>query len=233
MNRYSNQQKITGFRPEHQDKLEQAKVLVVGAGGLGCPLLTNLVQMGIGHITILDDDVVSESNLNRQWLYTTGDIGKLKVELAKERLLRLNPTINVNGKEDRLTSKNAEAYVQGFDIVVDCTDNLAARYALDEACHQFSLPLVFGGIRMAEGQVGIFNGVSRVRFSDVFKPTKEAFQQEDCNTLGTLGFVCNMVGSYQASEVFKLITRLGEPLMAKVVHLDAFGNSVSSFNYAT
>lgn len=233
MNRYSNQQKITGFTPEHQKKLDKAKVLVVGAGGLGCPLLTNLVQMGIGETTVLDDDVVNESNLNRQWLYTPDDIGKSKVVCAQNKLSSLNPNIRIAGIQERLTSKNAAAFVQGFDVVVDCTDNLAARYALDEVCHQFKLPLVFGGIRMTEGQVGIFNGVSGVRFSDVFKPSKEAFQQEDCNALGTLGFICNMIGSFQASEVFKLITGLGEPLMAKVVHLDAFGNSVSSFNYAT
>lgn len=233
MNRYSNQQKITGFTPEHQMKLDKAKVLVVGAGGLGCPLLTNLIQMGVGHVTILDDDVVNESNLNRQWLYTPNDVGEPKVVCAEQRLLKLNPSIKIKGIQDRLTSKNAKALVQGFDVAVDCTDNLAARYALDEGCHLFELPLVFGGIRMTEGQVGIFNGASGVRFSDVFKPTKEAFRQEDCNTLGTLGFICNMVGSFQASEVFKIITGLGEPLMAKVVHLDAFGNSVSSFNYAT
>lgn len=204
-NRYNNQLRVNNFSEEDQKRLQDSEVLVVGAGGLGCPLLLQLAALGVGHITLVDDDVVNESNLNRQTLFTPKDVGQKKVAVAAQKILEFNPLIEVLALEDRLTSKNASALIDGKKVVIDCTDNIPARYVMDKVCKEQGIPMVFGGVRMLEGQFGVFNYRGGPSFNDLFPAGNRLEQLEDCNTLGTFGFACQLVAGYQANEAFKVL----------------------------
>ncbi|MCB0737480.1 MAG: HesA/MoeB/ThiF family protein [Bacteroidetes bacterium] len=231
MERFSNQLKIDSFSTSHQQMLANANIAMVGAGGLGCPLLLSLVQMGVGHISIFDDDVVNLSNLNRQGLFGINDIGRLKAETAVEKLAIINPKAVLLPFNERISSKNASQLLSHFHIVVDCTDNLSTRYAIDKVCSRCSIPLIFGGVRKFEGQVGVFNGMSGVSFSEIFPVSDETFKNEDCEMLGTFGFITQIIGGFQAQEVFKIVTGIGQPLWGKVVHYDLLEHQKSVVNY--
>ena len=142
--RYDRQIKLQGFGIEAQDKLTSAKVLVIGAGGLGCPVLQYLTAAGIGNIGIVDDDRVSLSNLHRQILYNSDDIGKLKTEAAFERLNAMNPEVHFKIFSERIISQNAVNIVSEYDVIIDCTDNFATRYLLDDVCRILEKPLISG-----------------------------------------------------------------------------------------
>lgn len=222
--RFDNQLRVTGFDKEHQQMLQEASVLVVGSGGLGCPVLRQLTVLGIGEMTLVDDDKVSVSNLNRQTLFTPDDAGEYKVSVAKERLLQLSPGLSIKVLIDRLNSKNVGELVKGKNVVVDCTDNLATRYVLDKACAIRNIPLVFGGVRMMEGQFGVFNYGNGRSFSDIFPMDGHLEALEDCNTLGTFGFACELIASYQVAEVMKIITGLGEVSYGCITTIDLLDN---------
>lgn len=205
MNRYENQLRINGFNQQQQTKLLQSKIVVIGAGGLGCHVLQNLAAMGIGSLHIIDDDVVNLSNLNRQILFNQKHIGESKAKCAQAYLKILNNSISTSYSNIRLTSKNAEDLLSSYDLIIDCSDNLVARYVIDKASKELQIPFIFGGVRMLEGQIGVFNYKKNISFKDVFKPNSSSYQQEDCNTLGTTSFACAWVAAIQVSQAWKIL----------------------------
>lgn len=219
--RYARHYTLSDFGFEGQQKLLNAKVLVIGAGGLGCPVLQYLVAAGVGTIGIVDHDHISLSNLQRQPLYSTGDIGEKKVDIAFLRLQKLNPEITLTTYALKLTTENAWDIIGAYEIIVDCTDNFASRYLINDVCVLLGKPLIFGAIYKYEGQVAVFNSsvnsASRINYRHLFPipPIPEDFRT--CNEVGVLGLLPGMVGMMQANEVIKLITGLGEVLNGKLL----------------
>lgn len=191
-----------------QEKLKAAKVLVVGAGGLGCPVLQYLTAAGIGTIGICDGDVVQPSNLNRQVLYGDAALGQKKAVWAKERLQQLNPHLNVQVYAQLLTAENADSLCQSYDIMVDCLDNLAARLLLNDICVKQRKPLVHGAVSQYFGQqMTILPGTPCLRC--IFPDDSVAETQKESPENGIIGAVAGVIGSIQALEVIKLI--VGKP----------------------
>ncbi|MCY0970145.1 HesA/MoeB/ThiF family protein [Chryseobacterium wangxinyae] len=219
--RYARHYALSDFGFEGQQKLMKAKVLVIGAGGLGCPVLQYLSAAGIGVLGIVDHDHVSLSNLQRQTLYTTDDIGKQKSEVAASRLALMNPENEIVNYSIELTSNNAWKIISEYDIVVDCTDNFAARYLINDACVLLNKPLIFGAIYKYEGQVAVFNLSSeknhRVNYRHLFPEPPKPDDVQNCNDVGVLGVLPGMIGMMQANEVIKIITGLGEVLDGKIL----------------
>lgn len=218
--RYNNQLRVQNFDESDQLTLAKTEVLVVGAGGLGCPVVLQLAALGVGNITIIDDDQIELHNLNRQTLYTPADIGKSKALVAAERVQSFNPHINIHACVDRLTSKNAEQYISGKKLVLDCTDNIPGRYAMDDVCKQLGVPMIFGGVRMLEGQYGVFNYRGGTSFADMFPKSQHFEQIEDCSTLGTFVFACHLIGSYQVTEAFKILLNRAKVQAGKVTSIN-------------
>lgn len=219
--RYARHYALAGFGIEGQEKLLNARVLVIGAGGLGCPALQYLAAAGVGTIGIADHDRVALSNLQRQTLFTTGDVSSLKAVQAAESLRKLNPEINIEVYTDEVTAKNAWELIQGYDIVADCTDNFASRYLISDACFLLQKPLVFGAVFQYEGQVAVFNSEineeDRISYRDLFPDPPASDEVLDCNETGVLGVLPGMIGTLQANEVIKLITGIGEVLRGRLL----------------
>lgn len=221
-----------------QEKLKNAKVLVVGAGGLGCPVLQYLAAAGIGHIGIVDHDIVELSNLQRQVLFSSEDIGEPKVIVAKSYIERLNTEIQVNAFNTKLTSQNALDIIESFDIIVDCSDNFPTRYLINDACVILSKTLVYGAIYKFEGQVSVFNAPLEGRRSGHYRdlyptpPTQEI--APNCNEAGVLGVLPGIIGTLQANEVIKAICDLGEVLIEKLFLFDLLSmrSSIVKFSAA-
>ena len=190
-----------------QKKLNNAKVLVVGAGGLGSPVLSYLTASGIGNIGIVDDDVVSLSNLQRQILYKTSDINQIKAYKAKERMLENNPDIKVDIYNTRFTSENAFEIAKNYDILVDCTDNYDSRYIIDLTSKELNIPMVYGSISKFSGQVSVFNYKNGKSYKDLFEEKPE-MDENDASRLGVLGVLPGMIGAIQANEVIKIILEI-------------------------
>jgi len=226
--RYNRQILLKNFGETGQQKLLDAKVLVIGAGGLGCPILQYLAAAGIGTIGIVDGDTVDLSNLQRQILFATNDIGKQKATIAAERIRAINPTILVNEHSQFLSTENALDLFKNYDIIVDGTDNFATRYMINDACVLLNKPLVFGAVYQFEGQVAIFNvpdanGV-KINYRHLFPvpPSKE--EAPDCATAGVLGTLPGIIGMMQATETIKLVANIGKPLINKMVSYNALTN---------
>jgi sulfur-carrier protein adenylyltransferase/sulfurtransferase len=220
MERYSRQEILKGFGEEGQTSLAQASVLVIGAGGLGCPLLMYLVGMGVGTIGIVDDDEVSISNLHRQPLYSTVDVGRKKVEAAKEKLTAQNPEIKIDIYHTRLSQANVIEIFANYKIIVDCSDNFATRYMVNDACVLMGLPLVYAAVSGYEGQVAVFNvntGKSTTgNYRDLYAEMPQEGEILNCAEAGVLGILPGIIGTMQAAETIKLITKIGEPLLNKI-----------------
>ncbi len=219
--RYARHYSLSDFGTEGQKKLSRAKVLVVGAGGLGCPVLQYLAAAGIGTLGIADHDHVSLSNLQRQILFTTDDIGSLKAETASVKLQKLNPEIKIITYSAELTTRNAWDIISDYDIVVDCTDNFTSRYLINDACVLLKKPLVFGAIYKYEGQVSVFNADLHcghpVNYRHLFPNPPDPDEVQDCNEVGVLGVLPGIIGMMQANEVIKLIAEIGEVLAGKLL----------------
>jgi sulfur-carrier protein adenylyltransferase/sulfurtransferase len=229
--RYQRQVILKEFGETGQQKLLQSKVLVIGAGGLGCPALQYLAAAGVGCIGIVDDDIVSISNLHRQPLYSTFDIGFSKAAKAKQYLTRLNPEIQVIAFNERLTTQNALAIMEEFDIVVDGTDNFASRYLINDACVLLKKPLVYGAVSQFDGQVAIFNyqqanGDVPVNYRDLFPTPPKDGEILNCAEAGVLGVLPGIIGTMQANETIKLITGIGKPLINSLLTYNALNNRV-------
>ncbi|MGB1204484.1 MAG: molybdopterin-synthase adenylyltransferase MoeB [Chitinophagales bacterium] len=224
--RYSRHIIIPEFNIEGQRKLKAAKVLVVGSGGLGSPVLLYLAAAGVGHIGIVDFDVVDNSNLQRQVLFTVEDVGKSKAETAKKRLLALNPYIEITVHNTKLTSENALDILKNYDVVADGTDNFATRYLVNDASVLLGKPNVYASIFRFEGQVSVFNwrdtaGNLGPNYRDLFPEPPPAELVPNCAEGGVIGVLPGIIGSLQALEVIKIISGVGEPLSGRLFLFDA------------
>jgi adenylyltransferase/sulfurtransferase len=226
LERYSRHLIIPEFNIEGQKKLKQARVLVVGTGGLGAPLLLYLTAAGVGTIGIVDFDVVDQSNLQRQVLFTTADVGKSKAEAAKARLTALNPHIRFEVFNTRLDSTNALDIISQFDVVADGTDNFPTRYLVNDACVLAHKVNVFASIFRFEGQASVFNylqadGTRGPNYRDLFPTPPPPGLVPSCAEGGVLGVLPGILGSLQANEVIKVISGVGEPLTGRLFQFDA------------
>jgi adenylyltransferase/sulfurtransferase len=224
--RYARHIAIPEFGLEGQQKLKESKVLVVGSGGLGSPVLLYLAAAGVGHIGIVDFDVVDESNLQRQVLFNVNDIGKSKAFTAKEKLKALNPHIQVTVHETRLEQKNARQLIGQYDVVADGTDNFPTRYLVNDACVLEGRPNVYASIFQFEGQVSVFNylhedGTRGPNYRDMFPEPPPPGLVPSCAEGGVLGVLPGIIGSMQANEVIKVVTGVGEPLVGRLFLFDA------------
>ena len=223
---YSRHLTIPEFGMYGQKKLKAAKVLAVGTGGLGAPMLQYLAAAGVGTIGIVDFDKVEASNLHRQVLFGKKDIGRPKVEAAKKRLQDINPYIDIVVHETRLTSENALEIIKEYDVVADGTDNFPTRYLINDATVMMNKPNVHGSIFQFEGQVSVFNytdqdGNRGPNYRDLFPEPPPPGLVPDCAEAGVLGVLPGIIGCLQASEVIKLLIGAGEPLAGKLFLFDA------------
>ena len=226
LERYSRHLIIPEFNIAGQRRLKKARVLVVGTGGLGAPLLQYLTAAGVGTIGIVDFDIVEESNLQRQVLFTTDDVGKPKVQAAAERLRLLNPHINIITHETHLNSQNALEIIKKYDVVADGTDNFPTRYLVNDACVLLDKVNVYASIFRFEGQASVFNyefadGTRGPNYRDLFPSPPPPGLVPSCAEGGVIGVLPGILGSIQANEVIKVISGVGDPLVGRLFLLDA------------
>ncbi len=227
LQRYTRHIILPELGVEGQIKLKNAKVMVVGAGGLGCPVLQYLAAAGVGNIGIVDFDVVSISNLQRQILYSETHIGEKKVLCAAEAIAKINPFVNVQTFDVKLTNKNALGLLSDYDIVVDGTDNFTTRYIINDACYLLKKPLVFGAIFKFEGQVTVFNLTPESpTYRSVYPDAPQPGTVPNCTEIGVIGILPGIIGCIQASEVIKIITGIGQPLDGRIFYYDSLDQSV-------
>ena len=219
--RYQRHLTLPGFGMQAQRKLQRARVLVIGAGGLGCPALQYLAAAGTGTLGIVDDDRVSLSNLQRQILYTEADIGTLKAETAAARLSAMNPGITCKPHSRRLTPENALALINAYDLVVDGSDNFATRYLVNDACVLAGKPLIYGAIQTFQGQASVFNYQGGPTYRCLFPEPPDPKDAPNCAEIGVLGVLPGMIGMIQATEAIKVLTGIGEPLSGVLLIYDA------------
>jgi adenylyltransferase/sulfurtransferase len=234
--RYQRQLTLKGFGDAAQNALLQSKVLVIGAGGLGCPVLQYLTAAGIGCIGIVDDDVVSITNLHRQVLYDVNDIGKSKVTIAIAKLRLMNPDVELVEHKIYLDKNNSLPLISKYDVIVDCTDNFSSRYMINDACVLKRKPLVFAAVNRFEGQVAVFNINEKGKqpsgnYRDLFPNQPMNDEVMNCAEAGVLGVLPGIMGSMQANEVIKLITGIGEPLINQLLTYNSLNNQVAIFKY--
>ncbi|MEO6913165.1 MAG: molybdopterin-synthase adenylyltransferase MoeB [Candidatus Baltobacteraceae bacterium] len=226
LRRYSRHLLIPEVGLAGQERLASARVLCIGAGGLGSPVLQYLAAAGVGRIGIVDDDTVDETNLQRQTLFTTRDIGLPKVRIASERLLAMNPQIALDPIGVRFDPSNARALVALYDVVVDCTDRFESRYLINDACVLEGRPDVYGSIFRFDGQVSVFDAKHGPCYRCLFPEPPPSGSVPSCAEGGVLGVLAGMVGTFQASEVLKLILQIGDPLRGRLLLVDALSARV-------
>lgn len=207
-----------------QEKLLASKVLVVGAGGLGCPVLQYLAASGVGTLGIVDPDVVSTSNLHRQILYTEKDVSQNKALCARQKLQQLNSEITIEAHPIALTAENCLELISGYDIVVDGTDNFVTRYLINDACILTGKPMVYGALYKFEGQVSVFNYNNGPTYRCLFPNPPQQGEVPNCSELGILGVLPGLIGTMQATEVLKIILNLGEVLSGRVLYVNTLDN---------
>jgi adenylyltransferase/sulfurtransferase len=228
MSRYNRHIVLSEIGQAGQDKISNAKVLVIGAGGLGCPILQYLTAAGVGKIGIIDFDVVELSNLQRQVLFGTSSLGKNKALAAKERLEDLNDSIQIIAYTEKLTYQNAIDLFNQYDIIVDGTDNFETRYLINDASIITNTPLVFGAIYKFEGQVSVFNYKNGPNYRCLFPNPPEKGSVPNCSEIGVLGVLPGIIGSMQANEVLKIILGLGTTLSGKLFCYNALTSHTST-----
>ena len=224
--RYKRHLQLPGFDARAQCALKNANVLVVGAGGLGCPILLYLSAAGIGRLGIVDYDLIEVENLHRQVLYTNDDLGKSKSIVAGEKIRNLHPFVNVVVFNVSIDYKNVKSILSTFDIIVDGTDNFATRYLLNDACVLLNKSYIYGAVFQYEGQVSSFNiplkdGLRSCNYRNIYPDPPEIGVIPSCSEGGVLGILPGIIGSVQALEVIKLITGLGEMLINETWIFDA------------
>ncbi|MBL1420260.1 MAG: HesA/MoeB/ThiF family protein [Alphaproteobacteria bacterium] len=223
LNRYDRQIRVTGFGIDGQDKLSKARILVVGAGGLGAACLPYLAGAGVGHISIMDADIVELSNLHRQTLYNEDDIGCYKAEVAAQKLSLQNSEISVVAMKAKLGASDAQELARQFDLIVDCTDNYNAKYSINDACIAADIPMVSASIEGMSGYLGVFGGQGYPSYRALFN--EPALNALNCADSGVLGTVAGIFGLMQAHEVIKHLAGLGE-VTDRVIMLDLFDFSM-------
>jgi adenylyltransferase/sulfurtransferase len=215
-----------------QKKIKSSSVLVVGAGGLGSPVLLYLAAAGIGKIGIIDDDKVDLTNLQRQIIHSTSSVGELKVESARRRINQINPEIKIEIFNERLNIENAEKIIHKFDIVVDGTDNFATRYTISDCCEILDKPWVFGSIHRFEGQVSVFNLNGSPNYRDLFPKAPPPELAPNCAEAGVLGVLPGIIGSFQANEVLKIILRMDGTLDSELLLIDTISMNIRKLRYS-
>ncbi|HSY82053.1 MAG TPA: molybdopterin-synthase adenylyltransferase MoeB [Gemmatimonadaceae bacterium] len=219
--RYSRHLILPDVGVEGQKRLKAARVLLVGAGGLGSPLALYLSAAGVGTLGIVDFDKVDVTNLQRQVVHGTADVGRSKIDSAAERIYDINPYVNVERFETRLTSDNALEIIREFDIVVDGTDNFATRYLVNDACVILGKPNVYGSIFRFEGQASVLATPEGPCYRCLFREPPPPGLVPSCAEGGVLGVLPGLVGTIQATEAIKLILGIGEPLIGRLLLVDA------------
>jgi adenylyltransferase/sulfurtransferase len=219
LERYSRHILLDEIGEEGQLALKAARVLIVGVGGLGSPVATYLAAAGVGTIGLVDDDVVELSNLHRQILFSQDDLGQAKVVAGARRMKAANDSINVQIHHERLSAASAEALISDYDVVVDCTDNFATRYAINDACLLLGRPFVYGSIYRFEGQVSVFCQPGGPCYRCLF-PEENAVVA-NCAEAGVVGVLAGVIGSIQATEALKLLLGIGESLVGRLLLYDA------------
>ena len=222
--------------PEGQLKLQQARVLVVGAGGLGCPALQYLAAAGIGTLGVMDYDVVEASNLQRQILYSEEDIGKSKARTAQKKLSLLNSLIQVNAHTEKLHAGNIESVFSDYDIIVDGTDDLHLRYLINDVCFVMRKPMVYASLHRFQGQLSVFHypaGDSQApTYRCLFPEPPDDASHLTCEVLGVPAFFPGIIGTMQAAEVIKMITGAGEVLIGCLLMLDALNLKFTTLSFS-
>jgi adenylyltransferase/sulfurtransferase len=230
--RYRRHLNLPEFGVEGQRKLLDARILLIGAGGLGCPLALYLTAAGVGHLGLIDDDVVDTSNLQRQVLYGTGDVGKPKVEVAIARMRAMNPDVDAVPFQTRITSDNALALMRDWDVIIDGTDNFPTRYLSNDACVLLGKPTVYGAILRFEGQASTFDARRGPCYRCLFPEPPPPGSVPSCAEGGVLGILPGTIAMIQATEAVKLVTGIGEPLIGRFLHYDALSMRFSEFRFA-
>ena len=231
LKRYDRQLILPEIGLTGQEKLLQAKVLVVGAGGLGCPLLLYLAGAGIGKIGIVDDDTVDLSNLHRQVLYHTDEIGRKKADAAAEKLRLLNPQVELVPFTFRLTAENAEALIAQYDLVIDGSDNFVTRYLVNDTCVALNKVLVFGSIFQFEGQVSVFNFKGGPDYRSIFPEAPLPEDNQNCGEGGVIGTLPGIIGSIMANEAIKIICGFGDVLSGQLLLFNALDNAMQLLKF--
>ena len=219
--RYSRHLILPEVGVEGQQKLKAASVLLVGAGGLGSPIALYLGAAGVGHLGIVDFDVVDESNLQRQVIHGSNDVGRPKLDSARARIADVNPHVDVTTYETRLTSENALEILRGYDVVIDGTDNFATRYLTNDACVLLGIPNVYGSIFRFEGQVSVFATANGPCYRCLFREPPPPGLVPSCAEGGVLGVLPGTIGTLQATEAIKLLLGIGQPLIGRLLLYDA------------
>lgn len=219
--RYDRQIRLVGFGIEGQRHLADATITVVGAGGLGCPALSYLATAGVGSIVIIDPDIVDLTNLHRQPLFATDDVGTPKVKAAAARLHALNPEVVVSAVQEMVTDQNAQMVIAGSDVVIDATDNFAVRYALNSACVALRVPLVYASVYGFEGQLAAFDSADGPCYRCLFPVDPSGDAVLDCSTVGVLGAVTGVLGSLQASAAIQIAAGVEHDLFGMLTIYDA------------
>jgi adenylyltransferase/sulfurtransferase len=221
MNRYSRHMIIPEFGVEGQRRLKEASVLLVGTGGLGSPLALYLAAAGVGRLGLVDFDVVDYTNLQRQIIHTTHDVGRSKLESAREKIAAVNPFVTVDTHETRLTSANALDILAGYDLVIDGTDNFPTRYLVNDACVLLGKPNVYGSIFRFEGQASVFDARRGPCYRCLYPEPPPPGMVPSCAEGGVLGILPGIIGTIQANEAVKLLVNLGNPLIGRLLLFDA------------
>ncbi|WP_375399393.1 ThiF family adenylyltransferase [uncultured Amnibacterium sp.] len=230
--RWDRQLSVPGFGPRQQQRIRTARIVVVGAGGVGSGVLPALAAAGIGELVVVDHDDVEPSNLHRQTLHTTADVGRGKTDSAVEALRPLAAG-TVTGVRRRLTDQNAAALIAGADLVIDASDSLAARYALDDAAASARIPLVWGSAQGTTGYVGVAWTTAGPRWRDLFPVQPADHATPSCSETGVFPGLCATVGGLLATEAIKLLTSLGEPLIGRVLVVDALTGRICEIPYSS
>ncbi len=229
-NRYARHLVLEGVGEEGQEKLLKAKVLVIGTGGLGSPILMYLTAAGVGYIGIVDCDSVDESNLQRQIIHANENIGRSKVESAKESILRMNPYTDVKTYETRINKDNIEDIIKDYDIIVEATDNFDAIFTINDACVKLKKPFVHAGVVEIHGQLMTYVPDKGPCYRCVFNSPPPQNEVKTCKDIGVLGAMVGIIGSMQALEVIKYITGVGELLTGRMMIVDGLTMKARTIN---
>jgi adenylyltransferase/sulfurtransferase len=221
LQRYSRHLTLPHVGLAGQERLRRARVLLVGAGGLGSPAALYLAAAGVGHLGVVDADSVDASNLQRQVLHGTADVGRQKVDSARDRIAGLNPYVHVEGYDVRLTSANAMEIMRGYDVVIDGTDNFQTRYLTNDACVLLGVPNVYGSVLRFEGQASVFATPDGPCYRCLFREPPPPGAVPTCEEGGVLGVLPGLVGTIQAAEAIKLLLGAGETLAGRLLLVDA------------
>ncbi len=219
--RYARHFSLQNFGIAGQEKLKNAKVLCIGCGGLASSALMYLTAAGIGLLGVIDEDIVEESNLQRQVLFNSTDIGSKKVNIAKKRILELNPNVQVKTYEVKFSETNALEIIKDYDLVIDCTDNFLAKYLINDACFEKNKPFIYGSVFQFEGQISFFDGNHGPCFRCLFESWPPTGLIANCAEEGVLGVLPGLIGTLQALEAIKHIVGIGKNVLGKLLLFDS------------